>query len=157
MQAMIALALHRSNDAVTPKAIISSLKENSISKEELGMYWKEWTTGGYYWHQAPIESQALMIEAFTDIDKTPATINDLKTWLLKQKQTQNWRTTKATAEACYALLMQGTDWLATEQNVEIKLGSTTLSSNSGETKAEAGTGYFKQKIEGAKVQSAMGN
>ncbi len=69
MQAMIALALHRSNDAVTPKAIIKSLKENSINKEELGMYWKEWTTGGYYWHQAPIESQAMMIEAFMDIDK----------------------------------------------------------------------------------------
>ncbi|MEO6540383.1 MAG: alpha-2-macroglobulin family protein, partial [Ferruginibacter sp.] len=69
MQAMIALALHRSNDAVTPKAIIRSLKENAINKEELGMYWKEWTTGGYYWYQAPIESQALMIEAFSDIDK----------------------------------------------------------------------------------------
>ena len=43
MQAMIALALHRSNDAVTPKAIIRSLKENAINKEELGMYWKEAT------------------------------------------------------------------------------------------------------------------
>ncbi len=105
MQAMIALALHRSNDAVTPKAIIKSLKENAIVKEELGMYWKEWTTGGYYWQQAPIESQAMMIEAFMDIDKNNNTVDDLKTWLLKQKQTQNWRTTKATAEACYALLI----------------------------------------------------
>ena len=39
-------------------------------------------------------------------------VNDMKTWLLKQKQTQNWRTTKATADACYALLLQGTDWLS---------------------------------------------
>ncbi|MBK6381171.1 MAG: alpha-2-macroglobulin [Chitinophagaceae bacterium] len=78
MQAMIALALHRSNDATTPKAIIKSLKENAISKEELGMYWKEWTTGGYYWHQAPIESQAMMIEAFMDIDKNNTTVDDLK-------------------------------------------------------------------------------
>ncbi|HQR00998.1 MAG TPA: alpha-2-macroglobulin family protein, partial [Ferruginibacter sp.] len=99
MQAMIALALHRGGDATTPKAIIRSLKENSISKEEMGMYWKEWNTGGYFWHQAPIESQAMMIEAFTDIDKNTNTVDDLKTWLLKQKQTQNWKTTKATAEA----------------------------------------------------------
>ncbi len=156
-QGMIALALYRGGDAATPAAIIKSLKENSISNEEFGMYWKEFNTGGYYWYQSPIESHSLLIEAFTEIDKNTAMVNDLKTWLLKQKQTQNWRTTKATAEACYALLMQGTDWLATEQNVEIKLGNTTLSSNNPDTKAEAGTGYFKQKIEGAKVKSDMAN
>ena len=85
--------------------------------------------GGYYWHQAPIESQALMIEAFTEIDKNPTTIDDLKTWLLKQKQTQNWRTTKATAEACYALLLNGSDWLKEEKEVIINLGGTTIKSS----------------------------
>ena len=155
MQAMIALALHRSNDAVTPKAIIASLKENSINKEELGMYWKEWTTGGYYWHQAPIESQAMMIEAFTDIDKNINTVDDLKTWLLKQKQTQNWKTTKATAEACYALLLGGSNWLAEEKEVTINLGNTIIKST--DDKTEAGTGYFKKRVEGDKVKPEMGN
>ena len=27
--------------------------------------------GGYWWYQAPIESQAMMIEAFTEIEKDP--------------------------------------------------------------------------------------
>ncbi len=165
MQAMIALALQRTNDGATPKAIIKSLKENSINNEELGMYWKEWTTGGYYWHQAPIESQAMMIEAFTDIDKKPNTINDLKTWLLKQKQTQNWKTTKATAEACYALLLsspptpQGGDLkpslLNEENEVIISLGNTTIKSS--DDKTEAGTGYFKKRINGENVKPEMGN
>jgi len=155
MQAMIALALHRSNDATTPKAIIRSLKENSINKEELGMYWKEWTTGGYYWHQAPIESQAMMIEAFMDIDKNMATVDDLKTWLLKQKQTRNWKTTKATAEACYALLLGGNNWLAEEKEVTINLGNTVVKST--DDAAEAGTGYFKKRFEANKVSPAMGN
>ena len=154
MQAMIALALHRDADKVTPAAIIRSLKENSITHEELGMYWKEWTTGGYYWHQAPIESQALMIEAFTDIDQKTATIDDLKTWLLKQKQTQNWRTTKATAEACYALLLGGSNWLAEEKTVTISLGNTVVKST--DTGAEAGTGYFKKRFDAAQVKPAMG-
>jgi len=168
MQAMIALALHRNDDAVTPKAIIKSLKENSINKEELGMYWKEWTTGGYYWHQAPIESQAMMIEAFMDIDKNNTTVDDLKTWLLKQKQTQNWKTTKATAEACYALLLGGNNWLAEEKEVIITLGNTTVSSSAnisatpspvgeGRGEVEAGTGYFKKRFEANKVNPAMGN
>ena len=56
-----------------------------------------------------------MIEAFTEIDNDPLTVDDLKTWLLRQKQTRHWGTTKATAEACYALLLGGSDWL-TEQN-----------------------------------------
>ena len=104
---MIALALHRTNDEATPKAIIRSLKENPSTRKKWACIGKNGPPADYYWHQAPIESQAMMIEAFTDIDKNNNTINDLKTWLLKQKQTQNWRTTKATAEACYALLLGG--------------------------------------------------
>ena len=154
MQAMIALALHRNGDKQTPAAIIKSLKENSINNEELGMYWKEWNTGGYYWHQAPVESQALMIEAFTDIDKNKTTIDDLKTWLLKQKQTQNWKTTKATAEACYALLLNGSDWLSEEKEVVINLGNTVVKKSDD---AEAATGYFKKRIDGKDVKTEMGN
>ena len=155
LQAMIALSLYRSKDEITSAAIIRSLKENSIIKEEMGMYWKEFASGGYYWYQAPIESQAMMIEAFTDIEKNTATIDDLKTWLLKQKQTQNWKTTKATAEACYALLLGGSNWLAEEKEVTINLGSTVIKSTDDPT--EAGTGYFKKRIEGNKVTPAMGN
>lgn len=153
MQAMIALAMNRSNDIKTAKAIIASLKQNAIYKEEMGMYWKDFTSGGYYWYQAPTESQAMMIEAFTDIDGNNKTIDDLKTWLLKQKQTQNWKTTKATAEAVYALLLNGSNWLAEEKTVTITLGDLRITSPSG---AEAGTGYFKQTIQGPKVTPAMG-
>ena len=140
MQGMIALALHRTNDDKTAKAITASLKQNAIMHEELGMYWKEFTTGGYYWHQAPVESQALMVEVFSDINKDSKTVDDLKTWLLKQKQVQNWKTTKATAEAVYALLLNGSNWLSEEKSVTIQLGSTTINSNDVIT--EAGTGYF---------------
>ncbi len=155
MQAMIALSLYRTDDNITPKAITRSLKENSINNEELGMYWKEWDAHSWWWYQAPIESQAMMIEAFSEIDKDNKIVDDLKTWLLKNKQTNNWKTTKATAEACYALLLQGTDWLNEEKNVTIKLGNTII--NSQDEKQEAGTGYFKTKIEGDKVKPEMGN
>jgi len=155
MQGMIALSLYRTDETNISKAIIKSLKENAINNEELGMYWKEWNNHGYWWYQAPIESQSLMIEAFSEIDKDSKTIGDLKTWLLKNKQTNNWKTTKATADACYALLLQGTDWLSQEKTVSIKLGSTIISSE--DEKQEAGTGYFKQRIDSDKVKPEMGN
>ncbi len=153
MQGMIALALHRTNDAKTAAAILRSLKETSITNEELGMYWKN-QNSGWFWHQAPIETQALLIEAFSEVSKDIKTVDDLKTWLLKNKQTNNWKTTKATAEACYALLLQGTNWLTDEPVVEIKLGNTTV--GSADNKQEAGTGYFKKVIEGQKVNPQMG-
>jgi hypothetical protein len=154
MLGMLSLALNRTGDAKTPAAILKSLKETSNNHEELGMYWKE-NSGGYYWYQAPIETQALLIEAFYEVGKDTKAVDDLKTWLLKNKQTNNWKTTKATAEACYAMLLQGTDWLTNEPIVEIKLGDTFISSK--DNKQEAGTGYFKKVINGPMVNANMGN
>jgi hypothetical protein len=154
MQGMTALALNRTGDANTPAGILRSLKETSINSEELGMYWKD-QRRGWFWYEAPIETQSLVIEAFQEVGKDTKTVDDLRTWLLKNKQTNDWRTTKATAEACYALLLQGTQWLTSEPVVEIKLGNITISSN--DNKQEAGTGYFKKTIDGSKVNPAMGN
>lgn len=154
MQGMTALALFRTNDLKTPAAILKSLKETAINNEELGMYWKEQSTGGWFWYQAPIETQALLIEVFQEAGKDQVTVDDLRTWLLKNKQTNNWKTTKATAEACYALLLQGTEWLTNEPVVEVKLGSLTVKST--DNKQEAGTGYFKKVVDGKNVISQMG-
>ena len=153
MQAMIALIAYRSGDTKTATAIIASLKQNAITNEEMGMYWKE-NRWGYYWYQAPIETQALLIEAFGEITKDNSAVNDMKLWLLKQKQTQHWGNTKATAEACYALLLQGSDWLRNQPKVSITLGQTTVS---GSINSEEGTGYFKTAIPATEVKPEMGN
>lgn len=153
-QAMIAIFLYRAGYGNDPSAVIKSLKENAILNEETGMYWKQ-NTGGYYWHQAPIETQSLLIEAFNEIARDTQSVNDMKTWLLKQKQTQNWHTTKATADACYALLLQGSNWLSTDQAVEITVGDTKIVSTEVDT--EAGTGYFKTIFDASAVKPSMGN
>lgn len=157
MQGMIALALKRYDDKVIPGRIIKSLKENALNNDEMGMYWKE-NYEGFYWWEAPIEAQALMIEAFDEVANDKKSVDDLKVWLLKSKQTQNWKTTKATTEACYALLLQGTDWLTTESNVEISLGNVNVDpKNLPGVKQEAGTGYFKTSWSGSDIKPAMGN
>lgn len=153
MQGMLALALHRTGDTKTPAAILKSLKETSITNEELGMYWKD-ARRGWWWYEAPVERQALLIEAFQEIGKDTKTVDDLKTWLLKNKQTNNWESTKATAEACYALLLQGTQWLTNAPSVEVDLGPAIVKTTGDE---EAGTGYLKKTIEGQLVTPEMGN
>jgi hypothetical protein len=64
--------------------------------------------------------------------------------VIKNKQTNSWETTKATTEAVYALLLQGSDWLEVTDFIDVKIGQTTIDPLALEdSKAEAGTGYFK--------------
>ncbi|MFI5152349.1 MAG: alpha-2-macroglobulin family protein, partial [Chitinophagales bacterium] len=155
LQGMIALALYRSGDGKTASGILSSLKQNAIHNEELGMYWKE-MNGAYYWWQCPVESQALLIEAFSEIGKDNESVNDLKLWLLRQKQVQHWPTTKSTADACYALLLQGSDWLSANPSLHIRLGNQEIVS-SGESGGSDGIGYLKKSIDPAFIKPEMGN
>jgi hypothetical protein len=155
MQGMIALTLHRNGEKQVPEKIVRSLRETSISHEELGMYWKDIRYGfGWSWWHAPVETHSLLIEVFSEVAADQKTVDDLKTWLIKNKQTTHWRTSKATADACYAMLLQGNDWLSQEPVVNIKLGSTNITSNDKPT--EAGTGYFKQNIPTADITPALG-
>ncbi|HSW55487.1 MAG TPA: alpha-2-macroglobulin family protein [Ignavibacteriaceae bacterium] len=155
MQGMIALALYRMYDAKTAKDIIKSIIENAVFNDEMGMYFKEeW---GWYWYQAPIETQALLIEAVDEIVKDQKSVDEMKIWLLKQKQVQDWKTTKATAEACYALLLRGSDWLADTKMPDIKIGGQMLDLlNNPEIHIEAGTGYFKTSWKGEEITPSMG-
>jgi len=161
MQGMIALALHRDGFPKTgipiEKKILSSLKENAINHDELGMYWKA-NRRGYFWYQAPIEVQALLIEAFDEVVNDQESVEAMKVWLLKQKQTQDWKTTKATTEACYALLLRGTDILESNQLVDIKIDGKLIDPKKNDgNKIEAGTGYFKTSWNKSEVKSRMGN
>jgi hypothetical protein len=105
MQGMMALILNRYQDIKTAAAIVESIKGHARYSEEMGMYWK--TGYGFFWYQAPIETHALLVEVFAEVLNDQKSVDKLKTWLLKQKQTWDWQTTKATVEACYALLLRG--------------------------------------------------
>ncbi|WP_055446754.1 MG2 domain-containing protein [Lacinutrix mariniflava] len=159
---MMALVAHRNKDEVTTAKILNSLKETSITSEELGMYWKA-NTNSWYWYQAPIETQALMIEAFSEAGTTiqseaqnTSTIDELKIWLLKNKQTNRWKTTKATTDAVYALLLQGSDWLSVTDMVEVIVGNKPIEPSKLEAvKVEAGTGYYKTSWSGSEITPEM--
>ena len=140
-KAMMAIVAQRNGKTQIAAEILKSLKENALKTDELGMYWAR-NTAGYFWNERPIAVQAAIIEAFTEISRNATDIDELKIWLLKQKQTQRWDSPMATLNAIYALLNSGSDWLSNEGSVEIKVGNTLLKPES----TEAGTGYFKQSL-----------
>ncbi len=168
-EGMLSLAMFRNGNVEAARKVIRSLKEHSLYHEELGMYWKY--PVGWWWYQAPIETHSLMIEAFSDIADDPKAVEDLKVWLLKNKQTTHWKTTKATANAVYALLSNGdklpageAGWLLDNQPLSISfVGANATATDQwnnelarAQSHAEAGTGYFKSHFDGEEVSSEMG-
>lgn len=155
-QGLIALAAHRMEMKPLATDVMKSLKEHLLSSEELGMYFKA-NTRGYFWYEAPIEVQALMIEAFDEVTNDQETVEELKVWLLKQKQTTDWKTTTATAEACYSLLLRGIDILENDEIVEVKLDDMVVDPKKLDIKTEAGTGYYKTSWSGDEIKPSWGN
>jgi uncharacterized protein YfaS (alpha-2-macroglobulin family) len=172
-QAHLAIALKRfnafnafnvTNDA-TPLNIMKSLKERSVTNEEMGRFWRD-TELSWWWYRAPIETQALMIEAFDEVAGDAQAVEDCQVWLLKQKQTQDWKTTTATADAVYALLLRGSNLLASDQFVEVNVGginvtpgkTSQLQNSKTElaTSVEPGTGFYERQFAGPEVKARMG-
>jgi len=155
---MMVLVQFRSKNLTVANDILNSLRENSITSEELGMYWKE-NVAGWYWHESPVETQALMIEAFAEIESQApysrqTTVDELRIWLLKNKQTTQWKTTRATSEAIYALLLNGTEWLSVDKQLSIEVGNKQVVPDTA--KVEAGTGYFKTVWNAEAITPSMG-
>jgi uncharacterized protein YfaS (alpha-2-macroglobulin family) len=150
-EGMLALALHRWGRKESGEKIVASLRERATMKEELGMFWP--TDWGYYWYQLPVETQSLMVEVFSEVGKDPKAVEELRIWLLKNKQTNRWESTKATADAVYALLLNGDNWLNNTKTVQVSMGGKPLKVN----EYEAGTGYFKQSWSGAEVKKSWGD
>ncbi len=146
-----ALALDRLGGEEIPAKIVASMREHALHSDEMGMYWKE-NQPGYYWYEAPIETQSLLIELFGALG-TNEEVDEMRLWLLKQKQVQDWKTTKATAEACYALLCSGSSWITSDEPVQITVGDRMVVPES----LEPGTGYFKESWAGSEVDAAMGD
>jgi uncharacterized protein YfaS (alpha-2-macroglobulin family) len=151
-KAHIAIALHRLADKQTPGDIVKSILEHSVTNEELGMYWRD-TEYSWWWYRAPIETQAMMIEMFNEISDNKEAVRECQIWLIKQKQTQAWKTTKATADAVYSILLGGDNLLASTKLVDVSLGDLKVEPKN----VEAGTGFYQQKFDAGKIKPELGS
>ncbi len=148
-QAHLAVALKRFGRTDDAMAIVASLKERSVT-DESGMHWND-EVRGWFWYQADIETQAMMIEMFDEVASDQASVESCKGWLLRQKETRSWETTKATADAVYALLLRGADLLADQTLVDVKVGERDVEQEN----VEAGTGFFQQRFEASEITPEM--
>ncbi|PRP68033.1 alpha-2-macroglobulin family protein [Nonlabens agnitus] len=145
-QLLMSISLHRNGNVATAQKIVEGLRQSAVNSRENGMYWKENVTG-YNWYSSDIETQALAIETFGEVVNDLKNVEELKVWLLQNKRTNRWKSTKATADATYALLLQGNKWLDVQESNVIKWGDKPIpESLMKDVKKEAGTGYFKVSL-----------
>ncbi len=160
-QGHVALALHRSGDREAARSIIDSLKQRAVDADVKpgtekdswqGMWWRDEHPAWWSWATAPIETQAVMIEAFDEITGDAAAVEAMKAWLLSQKRTSRWPGSMATADAVGALLGRGTDLLGSSNLVTVTVGGEAVTP----AKVEAGTGFFEERFLRREIVPAMG-
>lgn len=123
LKTMAALTLYKEKDSkkkTLAQKLMNNIKEQAIHSEEFGMYWKK-SGDGYYWSDALIERQALLIEAFETILQDEESVKEMKIWMLQQKRTQHWGTTRATVDACHALLIDEDEQATTTGPAHIRV------------------------------------
>ena len=147
MRSKGALVLHRMGNEKTAKLMIQSFKETAQKNEQIGMYWPK----KYFSFESHIATHANIMAAFAEIDKDEEMIDQLRVWLLTQKQTNSWENSASTADACYALLMRGSDWFAEGKEVTLRFGNTPINTEGG----VAGTGFIQRRWNADEVTQDM--
>jgi hypothetical protein len=117
------------------------------------MFWRDSEGEGWWWWQAPIETQAMMIEVFREVGGDEQAVEDCQVWLIKQKQVADWKTTKATADAVHSLLMGGRNLLGSDALLKVRLAGQEVDPG----KVEPGTGMYEKRFVGAEVKPELGD
>ena len=152
-QALAAIALKRRGETKLAKEIMASIKERGVLSDELGMYWKRPYFFSSSIFAAPVSTQAVIVEAFREVTQDEESAEACNVWLLKQKQTQDWTTTAATADAVYALMLGGgANLLAGDALAEVTLGGEKVVPE----KVEKGTGMWSVRYDSAAIKPKMG-
>ncbi|MDO5509514.1 MAG: alpha-2-macroglobulin family protein [Weeksellaceae bacterium] len=152
-QALSLLVLHRYGKTQSAQQLLSAVFDRATDSDEMGMYWKE-NVSGRGWYEAPVETQALIIEATDEIQPQSENIESMKVWLLKNKQTNRWHSTKATTEAVYVLMNTGKSWVGAEEGVSVKVGGASWPPADAEK--QSGSGYVKTSWSATEITPAMG-
>lgn len=134
------------NNGRTDKAaeIVESLRQTAVKKAGRGMYWDI-----DYTDKTALAAAAL--RAFRKIDPNDSDIDEIRLWLLLQKETQWWRRPISACRAVGALLATGTDWTTDGKRKmpKITVGGISIKTDD----ATPYFGYVKRTLEPAALKS----
>ncbi|MDD6473668.1 MAG: alpha-2-macroglobulin family protein [Bacteroidales bacterium] len=140
--AKMAYILWMNGESGQAERFLVSLREHLTSEDELGAHFA-FLDGKDTWRSAAIPAVVSMIEALSLTGRDGALVDELKIWLLKQKQVSAWRAEVETADAVYALLAMGSDWLGGQGDVTLSVADRQVRTSDS---AIPGTKYVHQEF-----------
>ncbi|MDD3356467.1 MAG: MG2 domain-containing protein, partial [Dysgonamonadaceae bacterium] len=151
-RSLISILMQKQGKQQIVQDILKSYREHATMSEEMGMFWAN-NRASVFMSQSAVSVHTFIMEAFRVAGAKDSEMDNMKRWLLKQKQTQLWESTHATMDAVYALFSTGSDWFASDGETAILVGDKLIEPEN----KELGTGYFKQSWSQTEIKPAMGN
>jgi len=132
------------------KKLMTYLKETSVQSETQGVYWKQ-NLNDWGWYSSKTVNHAGALEAFNKLTTDQNFVEEMKIWLITQKEVSNWDTSRSTAEVIYTILNSGKSWTSSENDkATIIWGGKDLVNP--DTKA---TGYVKSAVNSDKIDKNL--
>lgn len=147
-KALAAVTLYRYGFTQEARQALRSLRESATRNQD-GMFWQN-NRSVYSYQNGAILTHTAIMNAFAEIAPDTGELNEMKQWLLLQKQTQDWGSVPSTEDAIYAILSTGSDWLAAGEGTTIVWGDRTLKSSQGQPLS----GYIESIRQGTEISPA---
>ena len=108
------------------KVLLQSVMEYMVGNEEMGSYFDTYKAG-YSWCNYRIPAHVSAMEAIMRLGENKETLlDDMRLWLLKQKQVQVWDTPVSSVNAIYAFLADGGSRLDSTSVMTANVGGETI-------------------------------
>lgn len=144
-KAIAAIVLDKAGRKKEAQEFAASLKEHLTKTDEQGMFFA-FNENPYTWGGMQMQAHVDVMEALELTGGSNDTVEEMKLWLLKQKQTQQWNSPVATADAVYALLMKGANLLDNQGDVRIVIANEVLETVAPSKTTVPGLGYIKRSF-----------
>lgn len=139
-KAMAALLLSCEGYSEESLQIIESLRQYAIRTEHRGAYYDNL---GYRYSK--LSTTAWVLMAFHEIAPSDGLVDELRQWLLIQRQAQNWGENSETLHVVYAILTTGSDWISEQSRSQVWIGAQQYDP----TKREELTGSYRIELNNA--------
>ncbi len=134
------------------KNFLTYLKETSTETQTQGVYWKQ-NLNDWGWYSSKTVNHAGALEAFNKLTPNDTDfIEEMKIWLVTQKEVNSWGSSRGTAEVIFTMLNSGKSWTTAESDkATIIWGGKELVNP--DTKA---TGYVKTSVKADHIDKSLG-
>ncbi|MCP3101320.1 MG2 domain-containing protein [Myxococcus sp. K15C18031901] len=123
LKGYLALTLARAGRSADARRVWDSVMDSAKTSPELGTYWAP-EDRSWLWYNDTTETHAFALRTLTELSPKDTRREGLVQWLLLDKKLNHWKSTRATAEALYALVkyLEAEGALGVREDAQVTVG-----------------------------------